>query len=147
VPGVPCTIDNGDPTQIINPAAFTLVGTLIGSPGNAARGSCLGPGINNVDMSLYKNFTPGWLRKPFGEAARVQLRLEMFNAFNHTQFRADSLQNNMFVNSGGNPVVCGAAPCSATNRVVTSFVPNGGFGRSGTTRGPREIQYALKLVF
>ncbi|HEU4597641.1 MAG TPA: carboxypeptidase regulatory-like domain-containing protein [Pyrinomonadaceae bacterium] len=147
VPGVPCTIDNGDPTQIINPAAFTLVGTLIGSPGNASRGSCLGPGINNVDMSFYKNFTPAWLRKPFGESARVQLRLEMFNAFNHTQFRADSLQNNMFINTGGQPVVCGNAPCSATNRVVTSFVTNGGFGRSGTTRGPREIQYALKLVF
>ncbi len=147
VPGVPCTIDNGDPTQIINPAAFTLIGTVVGTPGNAARGTCLGPGINNVDMSFYKNFTPGWLRRPFGESARVQLRLEMFNAFNHTQFRADSLQNNMFVNTGGNPVVCGNAPCSATNRVVTGFVPNGGFGRSGTTRGPREIQYALKLNF
>ena len=147
VAGVPCTIDNGDPTQIINPAAFTLVGTVLGSPGNASRGSCLGPGINNVDMSFYKNFTPGWLRRPFGEGARVQFRLEMFNAFNHTQFRADSLQNNMFLNTGGNPVACGNAPCSATNRVITSFVPNGGFGRSGTTRGPREIQYALKLVF
>jgi hypothetical protein len=101
-------------------------------------------------MSFYKNFTPGWLRRPFGEGARVQFRLEMFNAFNHTQFRADSLQNNMFLNTGGNPVVCGNdpnIPCSATNRVITGFVPNGGFGRSGTTRGPREIQYALKLVF
>ena len=148
VPGVPCRVDNGDPTQIINPAAYTLVGTVLGVPGDAARGSCLGPGINNVDMSFFKNFTPGWLQRPFGEGARVQFRLEMFNAFNHTQFRADSLQNNMFLNAGGNPVVCGSgAPCSATNRVVTGFVPNGGFGRSGTTRGPREIQYALKLVF
>ncbi len=147
VAGVPCTINTGEPFQLINPAAFTLVGTVIGSPGNASRGSCLGPGINNVDMSFYKNFTPSWLQKPLGEAARVQLRLEMFNAFNHTQFRADSLQNNMFLNTGGNPVVCGNAPCSATNRTVTDFTPNGGFGRSGTTRGPREIQYALKLVF
>ena len=147
VPGVPCTIDTGEPFQIINPAAFTLVGAVIGEPGDAARGSCLGPGINNVDMSFYKNFTPSWLRRPFGEGARVQLRLEMFNAFNHAQFRADSLQNNMFVNTGGNPVLCGAEPCSPTNRVITSFVPNGGFGRSGTTRGPREIQYALKLIF
>lgn len=147
VPGVPCTIDSGEPFQIINPAAFTLVGAVIGEPGNASRGSCLGPGINNVDMSFYKNFNPSWLRKPFGEGARVQLRLEMFNAFNHTQFRADSLQNNMFLNTGGNPVVCGSAACSPTNRTITSFVPNGGFGRAGTTRGPREIQYALKLIF
>jgi hypothetical protein len=148
VEGVPCTIDSpGQPFQIINPAAFTLVGTVIGQPGNASRGSCLGPGINNVDMSFYKNFNPSWLRKPFGEAARVQFRLEMFNAFNHTQFRADSLQNNMNLNAGGGVVACGSAACSPTNNVVTSFVRNGGFGQSGTTRGPREIQYALKLVF
>ncbi|HLA11841.1 MAG TPA: TonB-dependent receptor [Pyrinomonadaceae bacterium] len=147
VPGVPCTISSGEPFQIINPAAFTLVGAVIGEPGDASRGSCLGPGINNVDMSFYKNFNPGWLRKPFGEGARIQLRIEMFNAFNKAQFKADSLQNNVFVNAGGNPVLCGATPCSPTNRVITSFVPNGGFGRSGTTRGPREIQYALKLIF
>jgi hypothetical protein len=147
VPGVPCTIDNGDPTQIINPAAFTLVGAVIGAPGNASRGSCLGPRINNMDMSFYKNFGPDWLKRPFGEGARVQFRFELFNALNHTQFRADSLQNNMFLNAGGAPVVCGNTPCSPTNRVITGFTPNGGFGRSGTTRGPREIQYALKLVF
>ncbi|HET6646966.1 MAG TPA: carboxypeptidase regulatory-like domain-containing protein [Pyrinomonadaceae bacterium] len=149
VPGVPCTIDGGEPFQLLNPAAFTLVGTRVGTPGNASRGSCLGPGINNVDMSFYKNFNPSWLRKPFGEGARVQLRLELFNAFNHTQFRADSLQNNVFINTGGNPVFCGSEVCgpSNPNRVVTSFTPNGGFGQSGTTRGPREIQYALKLVF
>jgi hypothetical protein len=147
VPGVPCTINNGDPTQIINPAAFTLVGAVIGEPGDASRGSCFGPRINNVDMSFYKNFGPAWLKRPFGEGARVQFRLEFFNALNHTQFKADSLQNNVFLNTGGQPVICGNAPCSPTNRVITAFTPNGGFGRSGTTRGPREIQYALKLVF
>ncbi|HEX6624597.1 MAG TPA: hypothetical protein VF064_12870, partial [Pyrinomonadaceae bacterium] len=87
-----------------------------------------------------------------------------FNAFNHTQFRGDSLQNNM--NLAGGNVNCAGMPttfnCSATNRVITQglkpadapnpTVPipvpvNGNFGRSGTTRGPREIQYALKLVF
>ena len=147
VPGVPCHIDNGDPTLLINPAAFTLVGAVIGEPGKASRGSCLGPGINNLDMSLYKNFAPNWLRRPFGEGARIQFRMELFNALNHTQFRADSLQNNVFINAGGANVICGATPCSPTNRVITDFTPNGGFGHSGTTRGPREIQYALKLNF
>lgn len=147
VSGVPCAISSGEPFQLINPAAFTLVGARIGEPGNASRGSCLGPGINNVDMSFYKNFTPGFLRRPFGEGARIQFRLEMFNAFNHTQFRADSLQNNMNINSGGTLIQCGSAPCSPTNNVITDFVRNGGFGQSGTTRGPREIQYALKLIF
>jgi hypothetical protein len=146
VPGVPCRPTGNDPTLLINPDAYTLVGAVIGESGNASRGSCLGPGINNLDMSFYKNFAPTWLRRPFGEGARVQLRMEFFNALNHTQFRADSLQNNVFLNASG-PVVCGSAPCSPTNRVITGFLRNGGFGHSGTTRGPREIQYALKLVF
>jgi len=75
---------------------------VIGEPGNAARGSCLGPGINNLDMSFYKNFAPRWLTRSIGEAARIQFRMEFFNALNHTQFRADSLQNNVFFNAGGN---------------------------------------------
>jgi hypothetical protein len=143
VPGVPCTIDNGDPFQVLNPAAFTLVGARIGQPGNSARGSCLGPGINNFDMSFYKNFTPTWLQKPFGESARVQFRLELFNAFNHAQFRADTVQ----LNISGGPVTCGAAPCSPTNTLITGETKNGAFGRAGATRGPREIQYSLKLTF
>ncbi|MGH9941224.1 MAG: carboxypeptidase regulatory-like domain-containing protein [Pyrinomonadaceae bacterium] len=145
VPGVPCRLDTGDPTQFLNPAAFTLVGATIGQPGNSARGSCLGPGINNFDISFYKNFAPSWLQRPLGEAARVQFRLELFNAFNHAQFRADTLQLNL----GGGPVTCGNAPCSAANpvRVITGESKNGAFGTVGTTRGPREIQYSLKLVF
>lgn len=39
------------------------------------------PGINNTDLSLFKNFPLG------GDSARnLQLRLEMFNAFNQAQF-------------------------------------------------------------
>jgi hypothetical protein len=37
------------------------------------------PGINNWDMSLFKNFE-------FREGMRLQMRLESFNAFNHTQW-------------------------------------------------------------
>jgi hypothetical protein len=144
---VPCTI-SGNETQFINPAAFTLVGTRIGQPGNSKRGECLGSPIKNVDLSLYKNFNPKWLTTSFlGEAARVQFRLEMFNAFNTAQFRGDSIGTNYY--SG--QVVCGTAPCSATNNLITGFVPTRGvdpnFGRAGNTRGGREIQYALKINF
>ena len=38
-----------------------------------------GPGINQWDMSLYKNVS-------IREKARIQLRLEAFNAFNHTEW-------------------------------------------------------------
>ena len=137
----------GDPEQIINLAAYSLVGTRIGETASSdSKGRCLGPGIKNVDFSLYKNFSPGWLKNSFfGEEARIQFRIEMFNAFNTPQFRGDSMGANFY----GGQVVCGADPCSPTNNVITgvtgSIPPN--FGRAGSTRGPREIQYALKFLF
>lgn len=135
------------PEQFINPTAYSLVGYRIGELGsNASRGACLGPGIKNVDFSFYKNFTPSWLKSSFlGESARVQLRIEFFNAFNTPQFRGDTVGTNYYTGQ----VVCGTAACSPTNNVVTGITgtldPN--FGRAGVTRGGREIQYALKLVF
>jgi len=139
---------NGDPEQIIGAGAYTLVGTRIGEPVSSdSKGRCLGPGIKNVDFSLYKNFSPGWLKESFfGEEARIQFRIEMFNAFNTPQFRGDSMGLNFY----GGQVVCGANPCSITNNVITGITggnipPN--FGRAGSTRGAREIQYALKFLF
>ena len=47
--------------------------------GNAGRNILRAPGINSWDLSLFKNF-------PIKERANLQLRLESFNAFNHTQW-------------------------------------------------------------
>ena len=47
--------------------------------GNLGRNALRGPGINNWDISLFKNTT-------IGEAKSIQFRAEFFNAFNHTQF-------------------------------------------------------------
>ncbi len=47
--------------------------------GNSGRNSVRGPGINNVDLSIFKNFK-------FSERTNLQFRTEFFNAFNHTQF-------------------------------------------------------------
>jgi hypothetical protein len=111
-----------------------------------------------VDLSFYKNFSPSWLTSgPLGEAARIQLRFEMFNAFNTTQFRGDSLQMTFYNGLVG----CGGTTtCDAANNIITSNVVNtpgglvttpavaaGDFGIAGRTRGAREIQYALKLYF
>jgi hypothetical protein len=137
----------GNPENIIGFGAYTLVGTRIGEPSPAtSKGACLGPGIKNVDMSIYKNFAPGWLKESFfGEEARIQFRLEMYNAFNTPQFRGDSLGLTYF----NGQVVCGANPCSPTNNVITGIIgqPPGNFGIAGSTRGGREIQYALKFLF
>jgi hypothetical protein len=139
----------GDKTSFINPAAFTLTGIKIGelSPVDS-RGACLGPPTENIDLSFYKNFSPSWLKESFfGESARIQFRLELFNAFNTPQFRGDQIP----LTFATGQVVCGANPCSPTNNTITgvqnSGVVNPTFGIANGTKGGREIQYALKLVF
>ncbi len=144
VDGVPCTI-NGPTGTFINPAAFTLVGYKIGQT-VPQKSTCLGSPTKNVDFSVYKNFSPSWLKSSFlGEAARVQFRLEFFNAFNTPQFRGDSIPL-LFYN--GN-ISCGSstAACTPTNNTITSAGVLGNFGVAGKSRGGREIQYALKLNF
>jgi hypothetical protein len=49
--------------------------------GNAPKDPIRGPGVNNWDISLFKNFLLG----PEGRI-KLQYRLEMYNAFNHMQF-------------------------------------------------------------
>jgi len=145
---VSCAPTGNDKTSFINPAAFTLTGIKIGelSPVDS-RGACLGPATTNVDLSFYKNFTPTWLKESFfGESARIQFRFEMFNAFNTPQFRGDQIP----LTFATGQVVCGANPCSPTNTTITGFangVLNSQFGLANGTKGGREIQYALKLVF
>ena len=50
-----------------------------GSYGNFHRNSIYGPGVDNWNMSLFKNFN-------FTENTRIQLRFEAYNVFNHTQW-------------------------------------------------------------
>lgn len=87
----------------------------------------------------------------FDEKLRLQFRLDFFNLFNHANFRGD------FINQGpvypsancGAPDAGGAyAPCGPTNNIVThQSAAQSGIGYSTLTKGPREIQYGLKLIF
>jgi hypothetical protein len=47
--------------------------------GNAGRNILVGPGMQNIDFSVFKNFR-------IGERARLQFRAEFFNLFNTPQF-------------------------------------------------------------
>ena len=57
-----------------NPCAFAQ--PLPGTFGNSHRGALRGPGFQNWDMSLMKEF-------PLHESMALQFRLESFNTFNH----------------------------------------------------------------
>ncbi len=73
-----------DTLQYLNPAVFPLIPVSVASgapirPGNVGRGSIREPGLWNVDFTLAKSF-----RIPVREATRLQFRVDMFNALNHT---------------------------------------------------------------
>jgi len=59
------------------PASFKV--ETAGTVGNAGRNLFHGPGINNTDISFYKDTA-------LTERYKLQLRVDMFNAFNHAQF-------------------------------------------------------------
>ena len=75
--------------QYFDPTAFT--GTAPGVWGNLGHNALRGPGRDNWNISLFKTFA-------FTEASGLQLRLETFNTFNHTQFHnvSTSLGDNRF---------------------------------------------------
>jgi len=147
--------------QIYNPAAFTLTGFQIGTVGNAPRGACQGPHYVNGDLELSKNWQ-------FKERFRLRFSMDFFNAFNHPNFDAGSIQGVNYWNNGAG-VYCGAAttvtvgsatkqqyePCSPTNGVVSAYGATnskiGGaaplFGQAQATKPARELQYGLKLTF
>jgi hypothetical protein len=119
VSGVPFYLHiPGDPVAIINPAAFSIPAS--GTFGNLKRGDVRGPGISNIDFSVAKNWK---VKERYG----IQFRTEMFNVFNHTNFRAHNASQ-----AGGG---------------IENTLSNSGFGRASSTRGPREIQFGFKFTF
>jgi hypothetical protein len=129
--------------QILNPAAFTLVGYHLGTvdPKMAARGVCYGPPTRIFDLQMVKN----WYFKE--SRYRLKFSLDAFNIFNHTNFSTAGIQSGY----NGNGLVCNGpgGACSPTNNVVVSG-GGGGFGQTfGLIAGheSREIQYGLKFTF
>lgn len=89
--------------------------------GNAAKDLFRGPGTNNWDLSLFKNFNLA----PEGRV-RIQYRLELYNAFNHTQFTGVNTASRF--DAAGNQV-------------------NALFGSYTTAANARRIVMGLKLNF
>jgi hypothetical protein len=88
------------------------------------------PGINNWDLSIFKNIR-------FDESRYLQLRFEMFNAFNHTQF-SDFNRTVQFDSNG------------RISNLPTALGGTGGrfgFGAITSARDPRRIQLAAKFYF
>jgi hypothetical protein len=67
----------GSPGFFLNPQAFAV--PTIGTFGTCAPRGFHGPGLQNVDLSGFKNFQ-------FTENWKLEFRAEFFNAFNHANF-------------------------------------------------------------
>ena len=70
--------DQRTPIHWFNTAAFATPATP-NHWGNAGSGTIEGPGVTQLDFSLFKNF-------PFSEKSRLQMRAEVFNILNHPNF-------------------------------------------------------------
>ncbi len=92
-----------------------------------------GPGVNNWDLSLFKRIRVGNSEQRF-----FQIRFEMYNAWNHTQWSAFA-NSPTFDNTTG----------KITN--LSNLVGGGGgrfgFGALSAVRTPRNIQLAAKFNF
>jgi hypothetical protein len=69
---------------------------VMGTLGTAPRNYLRGPGRNNWDLALFKDFRLG------NESRKIQLRWEAYNVFNHTQFR--SFNNSARFDQQGNQI-------------------------------------------
>lgn len=92
----------------------------VGTFGNAAKDVIRGPGINNWDISLFKNFPVR------GDVRKLQFRAEFYNAFNHTQF--SSLDTTTRFDAQGRQA-------------------NARLGEFTSARAARRIQLALRFDF
>jgi hypothetical protein len=108
-----------DPTSFVQVScapscpAVGVSPTSVVAYGNAPRNPIRGPGINNWDFVLYKD-------TEITERTRVQLRLEAYNLFNHTQFDPNGISTNL---------------------------TSGTFGAIVAAQNPRLMQIAAKLIF
>jgi hypothetical protein len=91
--------------------------------GNAGRNTLVGPGLLNVDFSVFKN---NYITR-ISEAFNIQFRAEFFNLMNHPNFQAP-IKASAVLNPDGSPV-SGAGAIDSTS--TTS----------------RQIQFGLKVIW
>jgi len=109
-----------------------------GSQGmESAKNPVRGPGINNWDISLFKRINFG------SEQRYLQLRLEMYNAFNHTQW-SDVNRSVQFDRTTGKITNLPSALGGSGGRFGFGAL-GGAYGTS--VRSPRNIQVAAKFYF
>jgi hypothetical protein len=112
---------NGQSNYWFNPDAFSMAAPGTGI-GNSSRNPLYGAGINNFDIALLKDIH-------LTESKYIELRVEAYNAFNHTQFAQGNYQPTN--NIGG----------------VVSDINDPRFGRMIAANAARIFQLSGKIYF
>jgi hypothetical protein len=112
---------------VCQPAAASVAAmipnTCMNLLGNEGRNSLTGPGLAQLDFSLFKNMP----FQKFSESFNVQFRAEFFNILNRANFQSP-VDNETIFNADGTAV--------------------GGAGKiDSTSTSSRQIQFGLKLIF
>jgi hypothetical protein len=109
----------------VNGNAFGTPPQCFNLRGNAGRNIIPGPGLTNLDFSLFKNNPV----RRISETFNVQFRTEIFNILNHANFALPVEPDNtdVFDNTGAS---------TGTEGLLTK-----------TTTDPRQIQFALKVIW
>jgi hypothetical protein len=94
--------------------------------GNVGRNTLIGPGLMNLDFSVFKNNNI----KRISESFNIQFRAEFFNILNHANFNVPSLGD------GNTNILSGDGTANGSAGLLTQ-----------TTTDPREIQFALKFIW
>ena len=143
IPGVDPFIKDGG-LLFLNPAAFAI--PQPGTFGNLERNSIHGPGFKQLDLVVSKKLNTG-------KGSNVELRMEVFNLFNFTNFaNPNGTLPNSLPGAGETPTqanrVQPGQPFSATSGSA------GTFGRVASTVGTtvglgtsRQIQFAFRVNF
>ena len=128
---VPCTLD---------PAGDGSAGSCIPGTwhfGSLGRNALRGPNYHNVDFSIFKD-------TDITEKLRLQFRAEVFNIFNHPNF------SNPLLPSFAADITSSIDPITGrgTGFLPITVTPDVGIGNPFLGGGgPRNIQFALKLIF
>ena len=107
--------------------------------GTSSRNSLFGPGLQDFDMSFFKN-NP--IRK-LGESFNVQFRAEIFNIFNRVNYGAPLKTATFLFTPPAAPTLSNGTYTGALNGA-----PVASAGRlTNTATSSRQVQFALKIVF
>jgi len=101
----------------------SVPGTCANLLGNVRRNSIVGPGLANLDMSLFKN---NYVKR-VSEQFNVQFRMEIFNILNHANFNPPTSNSQVFDGTGVSIGSAGMIDATATTS--------------------RQLQFAVKVIW